>query len=169
MQYLYPINAIYKDSKTVILLNDEEAVKHFIGQHNTWRKKNVNEYRKSIDAKYIYAGRAMPRYEYITHIYDWILRDDRGRVVVLKDFEEVRVSYWRHRDEAIQNAMKKGLPIPHTGKRKWHRHHAPYKKNGGNHCRAKADAKARYEEKEYKVPFKRLKYEDSWSWSWSWS
>src|SRR6478735_5906286 len=105
MEYLYPINAIYKDGKTVELLYDEDAVKRFrVG------KKSIGDHRQN--AAYDYR-----QHRYVYSINDWILRDDRGRVVKIDDFNIVYPSgrySWRRRSKAILDAIENNLPIPWT-------------------------------------------------------
>ncbi len=66
-------------------------------------------------------------------INDWIVRDDRGRVVDIRDFPRPRYRpYWaygRYRDQRV--AAERGLPIPGSGHRRG-RSRKKWTKNGRN-------------------------------------
>lgn len=68
----------------------------------------------------------------------WIVRDNRGRVVDKKDFYVPYV--WPHGylwSAERQHAAENNLPIPGTGKRRWHRKSSSVKGRNGAHNRRK--------------------------------
>ena len=63
------------------------------------------------------------------HINNWIVRDDRGKIVTSEDIRAAAPPYryrgkywWRRRDlQAEAASLGPGVPIPYTGKRNRHR------------------------------------------------
>jgi hypothetical protein len=155
MQYLYPVNAVHKDGKTVVLLYNESAVKSFC------RSNRVGTYRKSTTRKYNYLVKS---YEYVEVVNDWILRDDRGRMVDITAFEYKYSRYNKpSRKKKRQNRDLRGCTIPYTRccKAGW-KQNAPAKKNSGNGKRARDWAAAQADEKEYGIKSRRLWYANPW-------
>jgi hypothetical protein len=142
MNYTYPLIATHIDGGTILLYTREEVL-NFRKTYGPWHKYH-RHWVGYVGWKYL--G------EWMTH--EWIVRDDWGKEVFVNDFEISNrpfSKYWTKRMQAVSTAMKRGLPIPSTGKRKWHRHHAPAKKNSGSGHRNRNRAKAIDDAKEYGI------------------
>ena len=124
MEILYPVTAIHRGGKTVVLDN-VEAIRDFV------RNKKVGPEWSALAWTF--------GHDWQTRLYsaghygnsvdnDWILRDDRGRSVDPRaDPITYTVRFVWERISRSRTAAAKGLPIPHTGKRKRRKH-------GGCHC-----------------------------------
>lgn len=143
MQYLYPLNAIHKDGRVVLLYTIEEA-RAFIGKYGRWYDRHVESYW-GINQYGLYRE---------TKTNGWIVRDDRGRTVPVKDIEYQYPAYWwyNQRIAEARRAAEKGLPIPGTGgsKKCWKMNHTAKKNSGAGH-RNRNRSLAAYEEKEYGI------------------
>ena len=102
MNYLYPLNAIDTEGR-VILLYTVDAVYDFI-------KKNGRFYDRRYYRFYNYRNYVSEK-----RVSEWIVRDDRGRIVKYEDFPIDYEKYYNRRRKEIREIVVKGLPIPGTG------------------------------------------------------
>ncbi len=147
MNYLYPLVAIHISGYTELLYTLED-VRAFIRKYGQFYEKHKYWYSR-------YLGYDQyPRYESVEAYHDWIVRDDRGRVVKYDDvcYKHVMYSGWNERNAKIRAIAAKGLPIPGTGcsKAGWKLNHTA-KKNSGAGQRNRNRALAIFEAKEYGV------------------
>lgn len=155
MKYLYPLNAIHIDGD-VILLYTKEEVDKFIRKHGSWNDNHI-------DHIFNWSTRSN---EEIHH--NWIVRDDRGRIVDVEDFvERYTWKYYNERRKKIRAIAEKGLPIPGTGTSKaGYKQNHPAKKNSGYHHFAKNASKYSYDIKTYDLKGKtrgsKWRHRDPW-------
>lgn len=139
MNYLYPLNAISPEGR-VILLYTVDAVYDFIkknGRFHEHRYYWIYDFGNYVNKK---------------HVSEWIIRDDRGRIVKYEDFPINYEKYYNRRRKEIREIAAKGLPIPGTGcsKAGYKMNHTAKKNSGAGH-RNRNRALAIYEAKEYQV------------------
>ena len=112
MKYQYPLQAIHNNGY-VILLHSIEDVVQFLQDYGRWEDKHIIIYDVGFTHRSI--------------ITNWIVRDDLGQIVNADDwinqFYPKRISYWERRCRKIAQAMELGLPIPGTGRRKYHKNY----------------------------------------------
>jgi hypothetical protein len=125
-KYLYPLNAVHK-SGFVFLLYSLEEVHDFIRKYGRFYEKRVS------------CHTTWNPYTSVLVINDWIVRDDRGQIVKYDDIPSLPYSggWWIRKQEERKAAAEKGLPIPGTRKRRWHKMNHQRKKNGGKGVRNK--------------------------------
>jgi len=142
--FLFPLNAIHRDG-TVILLYTLDDVFGFVKKYGRFYNHHVDTYWY-FDSYGRYCEAKTPN--------NWILRDDRGRVVKYDDipFPSRSYSYWNERNAKIRKLAEKGLPIPYTACRKAGRkiNHTA-KKNSGAGARNRNRALCEYDRKEYGI------------------
>lgn len=150
MDYLYPLNAIHRDGHVELLYTIDD-VHTFIKKYGRFYEKHKYWYRRYIGYQYI-NDRMYPLHEHVEGYHPWIVRDDRGCVVKYEDVSFRDYSpYYAKYNAKIRKIAAQGLPIPRTGKRKWHRHDACAMKNSGSGHRNRNRSKAIYEAEEYGV------------------
>lgn len=124
MDYLYPLNAIHCDGRVELLYTVEE-VHNFI--------KRVKHFREHHVEYYYVRG----YWDKTPQFNEWVVRDDRGRVVKYNDFvtSSEYLNYYAKRHAKIRQSMEKGLPIPYTGcsKAGWKMNHTAKKNSGSGH------------------------------------
>lgn len=150
--YLFPLNAIHKDG-TVILLYTLDEVYDFINKYGKF-----HDYRTSTKStsEYYYdhtLGGLRHKYSWKTTENDWIVRDDRGKIVKYDDIPSSHGKYYYYssRLAEIRKIAEKGLPIPHTGRRRWKKMNHTAKKNSGAGHRNRNRSRCEHDRKEYGI------------------
>ena len=143
MEYLYPLIAINISGKTIMLYSHADVLS-FIKKHGRFYEHHTYWW-----TRYVIGGLISTK-----ETHEWIVRDDRGRIV---KYDDVGFSYkpyelWNKNNAKIRAIADRGLPIPGTGcsKAGWKMNH-PAKKNSGVGHRNRNRAKAIYEASEYNV------------------
>lgn len=115
MNILYPVVALNRDGTTELLYT-KEAVCEFVRIHNVGATWELRSYRFNWMTR---------NRDYFTKVFNWILRDDRGRKLDPSDFPTTYDSSncpwtkrWNQREKVKARAIEQGLPVPRTGKRK---------------------------------------------------
>lgn len=111
--FTYPLVAIRNDGTTITAHTPEEAC-----AFNRLRPGHCHVER----ILYIAAmGRDGPIWRESAVHHEWIVRDDHGRIVLHEDLPSTdapRSGWLRRRLVEAQEAAKRGLPIPRTGRRR---------------------------------------------------
>ncbi len=149
MEYQFPLTAIHRNGTTRVF-NDAKSFLEFTRDRSNgniggfWAETHMhwNGNRKMLR---LYSESSLDWWTGVQN--DWIVRDDYGRPVdkskiVLPDGEVFPVQgYWNKRfarqKEAVAHAMEKGLPIPGTRKRRWHRKSSTHHGRNGAHNQRK--------------------------------
>ena len=153
MEYKYPLTAINKDGKTIMLYSFEE-VRAFVKKNGWWGETWVKYW-----FWYDYGARnphpSTPRNWNRRNdpvYYDWIIRDDWGRKVKPTDFDFSNNEWRSRRLKEIRHAEALGLPIPgQTHARAGWCANAPAKKNSGAGKRNRDRALCDYDFKEHGI------------------
>lgn len=123
MKILFPVIALHRDGKTVVLDN-LDLLRDFVRG-------------KSVGPEWNYTWAYDYNYRVMRYVYgeygpqnDWILRDDAGRPVDPPAPICVKGGWWQRRMNEVAQAAAKGLPIPRTGYRRGRRR----KRGGGCGC-----------------------------------
>ncbi len=120
MTYTYPLVATHRDGHTELFYTAHDAG-HFFRTHTLGHQ----HYERVHEARFI---NGLTHYVARYKIYDWILRDDRGREVMHADIAPNYVepkTAWTRRCALAQKAINTyGQSVPHLRKRKrWKKHH----------------------------------------------
>lgn len=145
MEYIYPITALSHTGESVMLHTERQAGEflrtHRVGVFwngviNYWQDYSKERRRPQL------SDLTLSRYTVIE--YDWIMRDDWGRVVKPQEVALPSSPYDHHRK--ARRAASLGLPIPCTGKRRrWHRN-SSWSKKGKNGAYNQAKGLKLYED-----------------------
>lgn len=142
MEYQFPLTAINANGETRIF-NDADSFRKFAfdrangGVGAYWMEayqhfgsvRLIRLYQESTIRERWYPSAAKN---------NWIVRDNRGRVVDKQDFYIPYVWPYGYRWTAErQKAAENGLPIPGTGKRRWHRKSSTHHGRNGAHNQRK--------------------------------
>lgn len=151
-KFLFPLNAIHNNG-SVKLLYTMDDVYTFIRKYGVFNEHHANSI--SYYATHPLTGRPTIMFKRV--IYDWIVRDDAGRVVKYDDIpKRTNNPHWEKYCATINHCIELGLPIPRTGCRKAGRkiNHTAMKNSGAGH-RNRNRALCEYERIEYgiKTPY----------------
>ena len=151
MEYKYPLTAINRTGKTIVLYTFEE-VRVFKSKHGWWGEDWIKSWYwhgnrvSHPSVPWNWNRLSDPVY------YDWIIRDDWGRKVKPTDFDFSNNARLEKHYKAIRHAEALGLPIPgQTHARAGWCANAPAKKNSGKGKRNRDRALCEYEFQEYGI------------------
>ncbi len=128
MHYLFPLIATSRDGDTVLLYGIEAFHAFVAGRH-------VGERFSTWTRSYSYV---LHRYVTVERRNDWIVRDDRGRVVLPDAFADGRPVRWHHSSQG-RYAYRNG-PVPGIRHSYSRISHGARKRHGGRGVAARIAA-----------------------------
>ena len=131
MKFLFPLVATHIDGRTILYYSLDDLRGHIKKYGKFHQHRTYSEMSREYDTSGKYA------YVFVQKYNDWVVRDDRGRVVTVNDLPKVKQRYyhWRRSSAQFDRAMELGLPIPYTGcsKAGWKMNHTAKKNSGKGH------------------------------------
>lgn len=133
--FAFPLTAINIDGSTILLATVDDF-NAFDRTHTVSKKHLYRRYRTD------YGANDLPILVEYTLTYEWIVRDEFGRIVPAHAFDDP--DWRRQRRLRLRKIRGKHTfrfdPVPGCRRSKYRRHHAPHKKNGGIGVRLRIEA-----------------------------